>query len=89
MASSGMLRHMALVSSSGTSVLTRAIWRNIPEDAILHIKCLTLCITFALSVQLQLVFTLHLIIVNQNIFCRTWSLLGAQFVVLKESAFQL
>jgi hypothetical protein len=57
MASSGMLRRVALVradvseernasinrvtrigelSFSKTSVLTRATWRNIPEDAILH-----------------------------------------------------
>jgi hypothetical protein len=44
--SSGMLRHVALVrtdvseealSSSETSVLTRATWRNIPEDTILHL----------------------------------------------------
>jgi hypothetical protein len=42
--SSGMLRRVALIktdvlealSSSGTSVLTRATWRNIPEDNILH-----------------------------------------------------
>jgi hypothetical protein len=50
MASSGMLCCVALVrtevtlieealSSSETSVLTRAIWRNITEDAILHGHC--------------------------------------------------
>jgi hypothetical protein len=48
MPSSGMLRLMALVrtdvsealSSYETSVLARATWRNIPEDAILHVLCL-------------------------------------------------
>jgi hypothetical protein len=33
MVSSGTLRHVALV------VLTRATWRNVPEDAILHSHC--------------------------------------------------
>jgi hypothetical protein len=40
MASSRVLRRVALVgtelSSTETSVPTRAIWRNIPEDVILH-----------------------------------------------------
>jgi hypothetical protein len=36
MASFGMLRRVALVSSSKMPVLTRATLRNIPEDAILH-----------------------------------------------------
>jgi hypothetical protein len=36
MASSGMLRHVGLVSFPETSVLTRTTWRNIQEDAILH-----------------------------------------------------
>jgi hypothetical protein len=36
MVSSGMLRRVALVSSSETSDLTRATQHNIPEDTILH-----------------------------------------------------
>jgi hypothetical protein len=46
MVSFGMLRHVALVrtdilalSSSKTSVLIKATWRNIPEDGILHSYC--------------------------------------------------
>jgi hypothetical protein len=53
MVSSGMSRRVALVpsspilvilmmealSSSQMSVLTRATWRNIPEDTILHSHC--------------------------------------------------
>jgi hypothetical protein len=33
MESSGMIHHVALVR---TDILTRAMWRNIPEDAILY-----------------------------------------------------
>jgi hypothetical protein len=36
MVSSGMLRLVALVSSSETAVLSRATRRNIPEDTIFH-----------------------------------------------------
>jgi hypothetical protein len=36
MMSSGMLRRVALVSSSETSALTRATRRNIPKDTIRH-----------------------------------------------------
>jgi hypothetical protein len=32
-------RMMEALSSSKTLVLTRATWRNVPEDAILHSHC--------------------------------------------------
>jgi hypothetical protein len=42
------------LGSSETSVLTRATWRNIPEDTILHLKhCLPTHLTWSLLPQLS------------------------------------
>jgi hypothetical protein len=65
---------MEALSSSETSVLTRATRHNIPENAILHSHC-----------HENKSFTL-LFIANHNRFQHNWQPLGVQIIVLKEYA---
>jgi hypothetical protein len=56
MALSGMLRRVALVRTDVSEELTRATWRNIPEDAILHSNPRTNLKSFTMSVLLKNMF---------------------------------